>query len=199
MPSECETARIAMVYIQPVGNYTLQVSCTSIYKPLIVLCSTLLLDTCTRVELKHIITTGLDDDDLLLLTYTISCYFLAPLSIGFRLRFFFLLLQSNYNQTYQFSIRAIIFFSFIQFHVFFISFGFRGNGHIRVHIKSLIKQFDSIISTRQFGGRNIVKKRASFLVVCKFFLCSLKVLLMSFQFSRCNAMVTLLLIRSQND
>jgi len=88
MPSECETARIAMVYIQPVGNYTLQVSCTSIYKPLIVLCSTLLLDTCTRVELKHIITTGLDDDDLLLLTYTISCYFLAPLSIGFRLRFF---------------------------------------------------------------------------------------------------------------
>lgn len=89
MPSECETARIAMVYIQPVGNYTLQVSCTSIYKPLIVLCSTLLLDTCTRVELKHIITTGLDDDDLLLLTYTISCYFLAPLSIGFRLRFFF--------------------------------------------------------------------------------------------------------------
>ena len=88
VPSECETARIAMVYIQPVGNYTLRVSCTSIYKPLIVLCSTLLLDTCTRVELKHIITTGLDDDDLLLLTYTISCYFLAPLSIGFRLRFF---------------------------------------------------------------------------------------------------------------
>jgi hypothetical protein len=69
LPSECETAGIAMVYIQPVGNYTLQVSCTSIYKPLIVLCSTLLLDTCTRVELKHIITTGLDDDDLLLLTY----------------------------------------------------------------------------------------------------------------------------------
>lgn len=102
MPSECETACI-VERVRPVGNYTLQVSCTSIYKPLIVLslaacllaCCTMFHTTsgytCTRVELKHVITTGLDDDDLLLLTYTISCYlFLGSPKYRFSIAVFFL-------------------------------------------------------------------------------------------------------------